>query len=586
MANKFLLVPEDIFRGLTTATDSGNISLDFTKRAAENARRQHANATIRNVNYQQNLRRYLHLRHENDAKPINVAVTGADPFAGALVGQPIAPSAQPPSPPPPPSNGGPSGGRRNDNDNDDDHKPDRKNRKLLPPPRYRKNISSRNRRPKYVSSTPRTAIPLSEFARATAPVTEVAGPTPPFTNVVVQPPKIEVKKQEDFFDAPIPMDDYAFLTDDEDQPSTFTNILQRKRTTSTSSTKHQKKEKHERKVEVRQPSSRPPLPQPKKKETKKQPWPEPGLEKIEQPIPQVSIPDIDENWSSMSQRKRSKSSSSIRNEKKEKPLPMPLTPPPPLPIPKKNIKKEWNWPEPGREEIEQPDDNLSETERKIKNILRIINGDPSRYNVNGGRIFDLTGKPIGNSNLDASLQYLINGRSGERPPGTSILENRLMANPDIMQHIPSNERGVKRKNQNERKDFIAKRWTFSHSPHIESTVAKKSFKWPARKITSNITAKKSIKWAPVKPTAENIKRLLTHTEILQKRWAQIKPTPENIQNVLEKTKNLKWAKVKPTPENIRRILAQSSHPHITWALIKPTPANIARALRQNGRNTQ
>jgi hypothetical protein len=121
MANKFLLVPEDIYRGLTTH-DTGNINLDFIRHALDKTKRERGNASSKNIHYQQELRRYLHLRKEQEQKPVNVAVTGGDPFAGALIGQvppqptnplapqsPPPPSAPPPPPPPPPTTQPPAG---------------------------------------------------------------------------------------------------------------------------------------------------------------------------------------------------------------------------------------------------------------------------------------------------------------------------------------------------------------------------------------------------------------------------------------------------------------------------------------------
>ncbi|KAL7079939.1 hypothetical protein ACQ4LE_000203 [Meloidogyne hapla] len=76
MANKFILIPEDIYRGLLTQpiTETGNIGLDYTRKNLENIKRQHTNAEIKNVNYNQELRRYLHMLKDQNDKPMNVAV--------------------------------------------------------------------------------------------------------------------------------------------------------------------------------------------------------------------------------------------------------------------------------------------------------------------------------------------------------------------------------------------------------------------------------------------------------------------------------------------------------------------------------
>jgi hypothetical protein len=88
MANKYLLVPAEIYQGLTTP-DTGNINLDFIRQSLENTKRERTNASAKNTKYNQELRRYLHLRREQEGKPINVAVTGGDQFAGALINEPI-----------------------------------------------------------------------------------------------------------------------------------------------------------------------------------------------------------------------------------------------------------------------------------------------------------------------------------------------------------------------------------------------------------------------------------------------------------------------------------------------------------------
>lgn len=99
MATKFLLIPEDIFRGLTTSSDTGNINLDFTKKEMENVRRKKDNPTAKNINYNQELRRYLHLRKEEEDKPVNVAL------AATTTGLPPINKSANAHPPPPPSSG-------------------------------------------------------------------------------------------------------------------------------------------------------------------------------------------------------------------------------------------------------------------------------------------------------------------------------------------------------------------------------------------------------------------------------------------------------------------------------------------------
>lgn len=77
MANKFVVVPEEIYRGLTTS-DTGNINLDFIRRELEKTRRERTNPSAKNVHYNQELRRYLHLLKEHLSQPVNVAITGGD----------------------------------------------------------------------------------------------------------------------------------------------------------------------------------------------------------------------------------------------------------------------------------------------------------------------------------------------------------------------------------------------------------------------------------------------------------------------------------------------------------------------------
>jgi hypothetical protein len=99
MANQFILIPEDIYRGLTTS-DTGNINLDWIRHELEKTKQLKKNASTKNINYNQELRRYLSLRNEMEHKPVNVAVTNADEFSGALINDrpifnPSAPATDP-----------------------------------------------------------------------------------------------------------------------------------------------------------------------------------------------------------------------------------------------------------------------------------------------------------------------------------------------------------------------------------------------------------------------------------------------------------------------------------------------------------
>nr|CAD2124568.1 unnamed protein product [Meloidogyne enterolobii] len=75
MANKLILVPEDLYRGLTsTITSAGEPNLDSIKRVLDNTRRRRESKDVKNVNYNQELRRYLNMRNERENKPIRVEV--------------------------------------------------------------------------------------------------------------------------------------------------------------------------------------------------------------------------------------------------------------------------------------------------------------------------------------------------------------------------------------------------------------------------------------------------------------------------------------------------------------------------------
>uniref|UniRef100_A0A1I8BXY5 Uncharacterized protein n=1 Tax=Meloidogyne hapla TaxID=6305 RepID=A0A1I8BXY5_MELHA len=73
MANKFILVPEDIYRGLTTS-DVGEPNLDFTRRTLEKTKKRKGSESSTNVHYNQELRRYLQLRNERENRPVKVEV--------------------------------------------------------------------------------------------------------------------------------------------------------------------------------------------------------------------------------------------------------------------------------------------------------------------------------------------------------------------------------------------------------------------------------------------------------------------------------------------------------------------------------
>jgi len=71
MANKFILVPEEIYKGLTTF-DTGEPNLDLIRSDLEKIKRKKDTPSAKNVKYNQELRRYLQLRNEQQNRPVKV----------------------------------------------------------------------------------------------------------------------------------------------------------------------------------------------------------------------------------------------------------------------------------------------------------------------------------------------------------------------------------------------------------------------------------------------------------------------------------------------------------------------------------
>ena len=71
MANKFILVPQEIYRGLTTF-DTGEPNIDDVRRTLDKTRRVKEHPSAKNILYNQELRRYLHLRNEKENQPVRV----------------------------------------------------------------------------------------------------------------------------------------------------------------------------------------------------------------------------------------------------------------------------------------------------------------------------------------------------------------------------------------------------------------------------------------------------------------------------------------------------------------------------------
>jgi hypothetical protein len=73
MANKLILVPEQLYRGLTSNSPA-DLNLDFARQNLEKIKHSRKNLSTKNANYNQELRRYLHLRNEHENKPVKVEV--------------------------------------------------------------------------------------------------------------------------------------------------------------------------------------------------------------------------------------------------------------------------------------------------------------------------------------------------------------------------------------------------------------------------------------------------------------------------------------------------------------------------------
>jgi len=71
MANKFILVPEEIYKGLTTF-DTGEPNLDLIRNDLEKIKRKKDTPSAKNVKYNQELRRYLQMRNEQQNRPVKV----------------------------------------------------------------------------------------------------------------------------------------------------------------------------------------------------------------------------------------------------------------------------------------------------------------------------------------------------------------------------------------------------------------------------------------------------------------------------------------------------------------------------------
>ena len=74
MTTKYLLVPEQLYRGLVNQ-EPDNINLDFERKLVEKTKRVKKKPDEKNVHYNQEFRRYLKLKKESDEKPVKVELT-------------------------------------------------------------------------------------------------------------------------------------------------------------------------------------------------------------------------------------------------------------------------------------------------------------------------------------------------------------------------------------------------------------------------------------------------------------------------------------------------------------------------------
>jgi hypothetical protein len=103
MANKYVLVPEEIFNGLTSTSSSScqpncitqaDPNITFSKNVLDQVQQLPINTEQKNILYNQELQRYRHLRKEHEDKPVPVVLTNREAIDEATDGStdPIASS--------------------------------------------------------------------------------------------------------------------------------------------------------------------------------------------------------------------------------------------------------------------------------------------------------------------------------------------------------------------------------------------------------------------------------------------------------------------------------------------------------------
>jgi hypothetical protein len=76
MANKFILIPEEIYRGLTAPIPNAKEpTLEFSKNILQNVGHLKIDPEKKNITYNQELMRYRHLKKEQEDKPILVLMS-------------------------------------------------------------------------------------------------------------------------------------------------------------------------------------------------------------------------------------------------------------------------------------------------------------------------------------------------------------------------------------------------------------------------------------------------------------------------------------------------------------------------------
>jgi len=73
MALKYILIPESMYKNITQKEPT-NINLDYERQLVEKAKNERTDPKTKNINYNQELRRYLKIKKEADDKPVRVKV--------------------------------------------------------------------------------------------------------------------------------------------------------------------------------------------------------------------------------------------------------------------------------------------------------------------------------------------------------------------------------------------------------------------------------------------------------------------------------------------------------------------------------